>query len=366
MSNGKRIVCLLLSGIFLLQGCSPSKEIQYDEKYGMQWYLAENTDDILIEGETDSDGFSKEDIIFDSTINLGILEFWKGSIDADKKLVIALIDSKVDTNHEDLKEHIWKNEAEIPDNGIDDDGNGFVDDYEGWNFYDNSNIVSSSDSDAEHGTHCAGIIAADHNRIGVMGILGNTNVEIMVLPIFENTDEEIKCTHVCEAIRYAKKMGADICNISSVCLDGKKNFEDIIKETGIYIVAAAGNYQDKFFKGLDLGDYPRYPACIELKNVIAVGSVDSHGIKSSFSNYNPFYIDIAAPGEYIYSTLPGNNYGYESGTSASAPIVTGILGAYYYGCADTLDEAAEMLFSNPWVNMELSEEVYDGRIVKFE
>ena len=338
------VFLLLCSILLLLQGCSSSKDLQYDEKYEMQWHLADCAKNISIEGETDADGFLMQSVAFDSTINLGMSEFWKSNIDTNKKLVVALIDSKVDTEHEDLKNHIWKNEAEIPVIGIDFDRIVFLDVFVGLIFCYDSNIVNSSNSDAAHGTHCAGIIAADHNNIGAMGMLGNTNVEIMVLPIFENTDEEIEYTHVCEAIRYAKEMGADICNISSVCLDGKKDFEDVIKETDIYIIAAAGNYQDQFYDGLDLDDYPRYPACIGLENVVTVGSVDSYGIKSSFSNYSAKYVDVMAPGEYIYSTIPDDFYGYGSGTSMAAPIVTAIIGAYYYS-GHTIDDSVKIVLN---------------------
>ena len=81
-----------------------------------------------------------------------------------------------------------------------------------------------------------------------MGILGNTNVELMILPVFNNVEDTVLYTDVCEAIKYAKKMGANICNISSCCSDGEKELENVIQESNMYVIAAAGNFQNQFFQ----------------------------------------------------------------------------------------------------------------------
>ena len=157
-----------------------------------------------------------------------------------------------------------------------------------------------------------------------MGILGNTHVKIMVLTIFESVNDEIDYNDLVSAIEYASNMGAKVCKISSVCFKGQKEIENAIRDSGMLFVVAAGNFQSELINGLDLEKYSRYPACINLDNVITVSSINEKEKLSLFSNYSPVFVDIVAPGEYIYSTLPNNQYAYESGTSMSTSIVTGM------------------------------------------
>ncbi len=249
----------------------------------------------------------------------------------------------------DLKNHIWKNEKEIPNNSIDDDNNGYIDDYYGWNFGENSNITYSNEVSASHGTHCAGIIAADHNKIGVMGILGNTNVKIMVLPIY--SDNMLKEEDLIEAIKYADNMGAEICNISAIFVDEKREISNVIQCSNMYFVVSAGNFQNKIINGLDLDENKRFPACCDCYNVITVGSINEKEDISRFSNYSKKYVDIVASGEYIYNTVPNDKYEYKSGTSMSTAIVTGILGAYYYSYTMTIQDAAKLMIMNAKKNL---------------
>lgn len=319
---------------------------------------------IISTSPTNEESFSMNDTVLDSNVNLGIIEFWKTyKSEKTKELVIAVLDSCVDINHEDLKSHIWVNKNEIPDNGIDDDKNGYIDDYYGWNFYADTNKIYSESLEASHGTHCAGIIAAAHNGVGIMGILGNTNVKLMILPI--SGQEELSSCDLISAIKYADNMGAVLCNISGVFSDNKDKINEAVNDSNMYFVVAAGNFQNQYMNGLNLNEYERFPACCSNSRVITAGSTNENNEFSSFSNYSSFYLDVAAPGEYIFSTLPGNQYGYMEGTSMSVPIVTGILGAYYYCYADTVEEAADMLFLNSSVYMELKEKVHNGRIAKF-
>jgi len=342
-----------------------TKELSYDPLYSKQWYLQDSVKNVVVPSNpTDDPDFIMEDIILNSTINIGVDDFWKCyQEDNGKELVIAILDSCVDIHHEDLESAIWKNEAEIPDNGIDDDHNGYIDDFYGWNFFSDSPAVYDDGEEAAHGTHCAGILAAAHNGVGTMGILGNTNVKLMVVPIYGG--EELEADDLVSAIRYADDMGADICNISCVFQDGGDKISKAMDQSDMYFVVASGNFQSQYINGLNLEEYRRFPACCKNKRVITVGSINERSKWSHFSNYSPAFVDIAAPGEYIYSTLPGDGYGFESGTSASAPIVTGILSAYYYCYADTVEEAAELLLSNAQPNMGLMEKASQGRIVRF-
>lgn len=197
-----------------------------------------------------------------------------------------------------------------------------------------------------------------------MGILGNTNVKLMYLPIYGNSVP--KTNDLVAAIEYADMMGADICNVSGVFLEGENELKDVIRNSSMYFVVAAGNFQNNYINGLDLNMYKRYPACCNFDNVITVGSINEKEEVSSFSNYGTLYVDIVAPGENIYSTLPDNNYGYESGTSMATPIVTGILGAYYYSYAEDVKEATEWLLSSAKKNTDIKDKILEGRIVRYK
>ncbi len=335
------LILVVFGGVFILlySASKPDIKYTYDSDYNLQWYLHKPFD-------------------------MGVDDFWNGyEAQEDKQLTVAIIDSCVDIYHEDLRQHIWTNNAEIADNGIDDDNNGYIDDYYGWNFDKNSQYVYCDDTMAEHGTHCAGVIAADHNGIGIMGILGNTNVKLMILPIYAG--DKLDCNRLVEAIRYADTMGADICSVSSVFVEGKTVIEEAIEETDMYFVTAAGNFQSPYASGLNLAEYVLFPVCCVSDRIIAVSSIDENADFSQFANYGPTYVDIVAPGERIYSTLPNNSYGYRSGTSVAVPIVTAVVGAYYYCYTDNVEKAVQLLYDNCIQYDALSQKVAEGRVVTF-
>jgi len=231
-------------------------------------------------------------------------------------VIVAVIDSGVDYNHEDLNANMWTNPGEIPDNGEDDDGNGYVDDYYGINALDdNGNPMD----DKGHGTHCAGIIAAvGDNDIGVVGVCWTA--KIMSLKFLDaegegSISDEIKC------IEYAIDKGAHIINASLGGPDFsyfEKNAIDASKEAGILFVTAAGN------DGSNNDEEPFYPASSDCDNIIAVAATNHNDNLASFSNYGAYSVDVAGPGVSIYSTLPNNFYDYKSGTSMAAPYVAGL------------------------------------------
>lgn len=250
-------------------------------------------------------------------------------------VVVAVLDSGIDYNHPDLKANIWKNEKEICGNGLDDDGNGFVDDCYGWNFAYNNNDVMDDDNDS-HGTHVAGIIGAvGNNSIGVSGI----NWQIKIMPVkFLDSNGSGDLATVIKAIEYAVMMGAKVINASYGYPDGcgtkinpSKAEEDAIKKTrdyGVLFVAAAGNY------GCNNDIYPFYPASYKLDNIISVAAVDKNINISSYSNYGKNSVHIAMPGVGIFSTVRtsiNGGYDYKSGTSMAAPFVSG-LGAFLMAC----------------------------------
>jgi subtilisin family serine protease len=226
-------------------------------------------------------------------------------------LIVGIIDTGIDINHPDLKDNIWKNPGETPNDGIDNDKNGYVDDVNGWNFFDDNNNVYYSAYEDDHGTHVAGTIAGRANTIGVIGVA--PNVKVMPLkflgPNGGYTDDAI------EAINYAKARGIKITNNSWGGGSYSQALYDAIKNSNSLFVAAAGN------DGYNADTYPAYPAAYDAVNILSVAAIDNTGNLASFSNYGVKSVDVAAPGVSILSSLPENSYGYYNGTSMAAPHV---------------------------------------------
>lgn len=231
--------------------------------------------------------------------------------------VIAVIDTGVDISHPDLKDNIWKNTGEVPNDGIDNDKNGYIDDVNGWNFFDGNNDVFYSADEDYHGTHVAGTIAGKANTIGVIGVA--PNVKIMPLkfigPGYGYTSDAIK------AVSYAKGKGVKISNNSWGGGAYSQALYDAIKYSNSLFVASAGN------DGKNNDTTPSYPASYNLSNILSVAAINNTGNLASFSNYGATSVDVAAPGVSIFSTFPVSfsygAYGYLDGTSMAAPHVTG-------------------------------------------
>lgn len=270
-------------------------------------------------------------------IDMNIWEAWKNyplSKEETRTVVIAVIDTGIDYRHPDLKDHMWTNPNEIPDNGIDDDGNGYIDDIYGWDFYNNDASVchyletehgytAHPDDNDNHGTHIAGTIAATaNNSIGISGVASNVNIQIMSLKIHGGSSSSGSVANAIKAIRYAESMGADICNLSWGTTNYNQALELTIRESSMLFVTAAGN------NGLNNNSTPMFPASLKLPNLISVAYIDNNGNLAADSNYGVSTVDIAAPGEDIYSTLVGS-YGYSSGSSMAAPHVTGLAAMIY-------------------------------------
>ncbi|HEY8415464.1 MAG TPA: S8 family serine peptidase [Thermaerobacter sp.] len=235
-------------------------------------------------------------------------------------VVVAVIDTGVDLRHPDLAGAAWVNEAEAKGRpGVDDDGNLYVDDVHGYDFYHRDGTVFDPEDGDEHGTHVAGIIAARwDNGEGVAGVA--PGVRIMVLKVFGG-DTGTSADAV-EAVAYADRMGARIVNMSWGGPDDDPALKDAIARSHMLFVAAAGN------NGNNNDARPYYPASYDLDNVVAVAAVNSQGHLSAFSNFGRKSVDLAAPGEAILSTVPGaagkGAYAYMSGTSMAAPHVAGV------------------------------------------
>ncbi|MBO9666784.1 MAG: S8 family serine peptidase [Bdellovibrio sp.] len=243
-----------------------------------------------------------------------------------KDIIVAVIDTGIDEHHEDLSDNLWENPGETgkdaqgrnkASNGIDDDGNGFIDDVHGWNFVSNNNKL---DDNHGHGTHIAGIIGAEAgNGKGIVGI--SPLVSLMVLKYYDpkvpNTDN---LKNTVAAIRYAVKMGAKIINYSGGGTEFSQEEHDAVQEAekkGVLFVAAAGNERS------NSDQHHYYPADYKLKNIISVTAYDPTVQVLASSNYGIETVDIAAPGQNILSCLPGNSYGFMTGTSQATAFVSG-------------------------------------------
>ena len=281
-----------------------------------------------------------------------------------KEVVVAVIDSGVDYTHPDLAANIWKNSGEISLNGIDEDGNGFIDDFYGWDFgLDDADPMDYSG----HGTHIAGIIGAvGNNGIGVTGV--NWNVSIMPVKITndEPTPSPFPLFKMIKAIFYASQNGAHIINISMATPGSKgKNWEsyllqEVIRDSPALIVFAAGNY------GLDLDAHP-LKETIDNPNVIIVAAADKNGNPHTSTNYGKESVHVAAPGVNIYSTFLDNEYKVGSGTSMAAPFVSGLAALIKAANPNlTASEIKTIIMDTCDASPEWSERVAAGGIVNAE
>jgi len=249
--------------------------------------------------------------------------------------VVAVIDDGVDFSHPDLAARAWTNPGESgPDghggdkatNGIDDDGNGYIDDVHGWDFCHNDNTVHDVNDDF-HGTHVAGIIAASLDGEGVVGVA--PSVSLMALKFLGNDPSCGFDSQAIAAIAYAKSFGVKIANASWGGVGAPTDAPDLyeaIRDSGMLFVAAAGNDANDN----DRGPFATLPASFNLPNIVSVAAVDNTGGLSSFSNYGAATVDIVAPGEGILSSLPADSghptpgWGWLDGTSMATPHVTGV------------------------------------------
>lgn len=284
------------------------------------------------------------------------------------QLLVGIIDTGVDYNHPDLQSNMWVNQAEFNGQpGVDDDGNGFVDDIHGYDFANND---PDPIDDHGHGTHVAGTIGAvGNNGIGVAGI--NWSAKIMAVKFLNNFGSGYIDGAV-QALLYANMMGAKITNNSWGGGGYSQALSDAISAAdmdGDLFVAAAGNNASNN----DL--YAFYPASYTNKNVITVAATDSNDNLASFSNYGATTVHVAAPGVSIYSTVPisacslcdPSGYKYLSGTSMATPHVVGSAALVWaHNSSFTHDQVkARIINTADPVNSLVDKSVSDGRLNLF-
>ncbi len=334
----------------LLMTTSQAPAVSNDYFSYSQWSLHNTGSYIRIAGSSTGIMNSAADIDIDAP------EGWtayEDSVTAPKEVIIAVIDTGIDYQHPDLQNCMWINDEEIPNDGIDNDGNGYIDDVYGWDYFNddntichyeyserlNANVALQTDND-NHGTHIAGIIAATiNNTIGIAGIASDMPVKLMSLKIHNGVDGKGTVENAVKAIKYATMMGADICNMSWGTSIYSAALETAMKESDMLFVVAAGN------GGTNNDKLPVYPASFGLDNVISTTFIDANGSLTQESNYGVSSVDIAAPGTDIFSTVVGS-YSMMSGSSMAVPHVVAVA-AMFYSAVDGLypSSAKEMILA---------------------
>ncbi len=251
--------------------------------------------------------------------------FNKRKFYGSEKTVIAVVDTGVDYSHVDMNANMWRNPGESGDgkenNGVDDDGNGFVDDVVGWDFANSDNLPYD---DYGHGTHVAGIAAAvGGNGYGISGHCARCSVMAIK---FIGADGSGTDADAILGLEYATKMGAHVINSSWGSDEYSQALFDAFEATSQYGVSntvAAGN------NGVDLGFGlpPAYPAMFQIPGLLTVAALyEVHDFIPFWSNYGSAYVTFSFGGNAVYSLYPNNKYGQMSGTSMAAPGAAGVVG----------------------------------------
>ncbi len=296
---------------YIVRHCGETDDPRYDELWGL-----ENT------GQTGGTP--------DADIDAPLA--WRTTTGSDQ-VVVAVIDSGVDYTHEDLAANAWTNPGEIPGNGIDDDGNGFIDDVHGYDFY---NDDGDPMDDLDHGTHCAGTIGAvADNGVGVVGVC--PQVRLLGLK-FLGADGSGATSDAILAFKYIATMVRDHgvpIRVSSNSWGGAGRSDELeaaigqLADLGVLVVVAAGN------SARDNDTTPHYPAAYELDNMLSVVATDHDDALAYFSNYGAEATDLGAPGVSILSTVPGDGYESFNGTSMATPHVSGAAALLFAADRDT-------------------------------
>ena len=271
-----------------------------------------------------------------------------------RSVLVAIVDTGVDYRHPDLSANIQVNAQEIPDNSIDDDRNGYVDDYYGYDF---ANGDGDPVDDHFHGTHCAGTIGAQgNNNRGVVGVAWTTSI-LPVKVIYGEGWGTLAA--VASGIRYAVRRGAKVINLSL-----GHGQSDVVEaaiqdalQADVVLVAAAGN------NGIDNDQQPTYPSSSPSENVIAVAATDPSDTLTSWSNFGAQGVDVAAPGLSILSTGLNGDYQWASGTSMATPHVAGVVAVLRaVNPSLTFDQIKELLRATAVRNSSLNGRVASGRV----
>lgn len=261
------------------------------------------------------------------------------------EVIVAVIDTNIDINHDALSSKILRNEKET-ENGIDDDGNGYVDDIYGWDFI-NSTDLTQAQFDSNHGTHVAGLVAGGEIGAG-------ENAKILPLKVFEKG--KAYTSDIIKAIDYAEKQGAKIVNCSWGTQAQNPALESAIRDSDMLFVCAAGN------SSINIDETPVYPAAYEFDNVLCVGASNNTDHLAYFSNYGEC-VDLTADGQEVYSTFVNNRFGKMMGTSMSAAYVSGVTAALYH---DSIYDTKQYILDSCDRISSLEGKAKEGRRINYD
>jgi subtilisin family serine protease len=259
-----------------------------------------------------NDGRSVDGVAGRRGVDVGAQQSWPRT--TGRGVVVAVIDTGVDTDHPAVRDRLWNNPGEAV-TGRDDDGNGFVDDVHGWNFAADSPQLFDPASRDEHGTHIAGLIAGARTATTPGGVA--PDARLMILKFIDGDVGFV--SDAIAAIRYAVANGADVINASWASADPSMALRTVLAEVPVPVVVAAGN------RGQPLEREPSYPAAWGLANLTSVAAVDHTGVVPPFSSTSRQLVDVAAPGVGLVGPYPGGAYAAASGTSQATAQVTGVL-----------------------------------------
>lgn len=324
------------------------REPRYDE----QWYLHNTGENPGILEENDD--FSN--LLKGNDVNAERMWAYYQDIDKESRssTIVAIIDTAVDFTHEDLKNCAWNNPYEVPNDGIDNDLNGYVDDVHGYDF----TTTRNNEFEIPHATMCAGIIASSKNNKGILGVAFPSQVKIMSLKVlnFDGVDIYGTIEDTIQAIKYAEENGAKICNLS---LDTRYNDAELsktIKESKMLFTVSCGN------GGENIDYQPRYPACYNYVNVITVANLSYNGMLNNTSGYGKKSVDIAAPGTTMLTTSVNNEYSVVTGSSFAAPVVAGVAAILYSVKEDvTAKEVKKCIINSARRNPLIEDKVDKGK-----
>ncbi len=306
--------------------------------------------------------------------DINVFPAWNNGFTGSKDVVVAIVDGGFQIDHPDLKDNLWINTAELNGKaGVDDDGDGYVDDIYGYNFVVNSSSINSH----QHGTHVAGTVGATNNNgIGVSGVAGGSDgtggVKMMVCQVFDSNASESVDANYAEALVYAADHGASIAQCSWGSAEA--DYEDLsISKAVRYFTKYGGG--DKMNGGLCIfatgntsseGNY--YPGCMD--EVVAVAASTPMGTAATYSSYGT-WVDVTAPGGYseagekyeVLSTLPNSSYGYMEGTSMACPHVSGVAALILskYGNKNFSNETLRTLLTSSVNRLYYTDEEYVGK-----
>lgn len=399
-SNDSRVEYIQPNYIYhTLDTSSPiSNTLQQNSEYTQQWalnndgtesYEEYDYEEIMSGGKNygyNTSSYPTIKVTAKEDVDIDLPEAWDALSSSSKATgkrtaVVAFVDTGIMYDHTDLADSMWINEAEQSgEEGVDDDGNGYVDDVYGWNFYgsgtyswfdssesaarpgfdfgdwynpggssngNNTCYNANSSTEDAHGTHGAGTVAAVNNTEGIVGIGANANVKLMTVKALGGSDGTGTTASVVKGIQYAVDNGATIINLSLGGDEDDESLRDIIKDNpNVLFTIAAGN-GDSNYKGIDNDSTPTYPACYNYDNMLCVANLQCDGTLHYSSNYGATTVHLAAPGSNIYSTSTENDteessnslWGYSSpavsgyehmtGTSMAAPMVAGVAAMLY-------------------------------------